>query len=339
MRKKISKIFTISVCTILSIFLILSLVTSCGAVELAATRVPQEQINFPAKLGVTIITLAHPCGIAVADGIEKEAKVQDFEYTIHDADWSTEIQISQIEALIRKNPDVIIVYPIDSGAIASTCKRAEEKGIIVITIQSDSAYPTSCYLAWDFYRGARAAAKKLAEQLDGKGKVALIGSMPGDPNGELRVQGYREILADYPGIEIVATQYGDWQRKKTKDVTESLLARYPDIDAIACVDDGMAMGAIAAVKAAGLPLGTGPDEIRVWGLDGWKEAKDAIQEGELAGTVCANYFTTGVMAVDFARALLNGGIRGGQVQLAWKTPFTLVTKSNLDQVPEEAWME
>jgi len=336
MKKRVSKVFTILVCTMLTVFLVLSLVTFCGA-ELVDQRVPKDQINFRAKLGATIITLAHPCGTAVHRGIEKETKIQNFEYTIYDANWSTETLITQIEAMTRKDYDVILVYPIDPGAIAMACKKAEEKGIIVICIQSDSAYPTSGHVATNHYLASRAAAEKLAQQLNGEGKVVLIGSSPGDYNGMRRENGYKDVLADYPGIEIVAFQLGDWQRKKAKDVTESLLARHRDIDAIACVNDEMALGAIGALKAAGYSVGPGPGQVKVWGFDGEKEARDSVLKGEMAGTVFNDFVQNGIMAVDLARALLNGGIKGGQVHLELRIPFTIVTKENIDEIPADKW--
>ena len=132
-------------------------------------------------------------------------------------------------------------------------------------------------------------------------RVAVVEGIPGHETGDSRLRGFREIVAQHPGISIVASQTANWERDQAFNVTQNMLQSHSDLDAIFAANDMMALGAVEAIAAAGR---TG--DVIVVGFDALDEARQAIQDGEMAATVAQHPREMGRLAIESAWRILQG---------------------------------
>ena len=226
------------------------------------------------KIGFSVSTQVNPFYKAMADGVRDEAKAQGMEATILNAEDKLEKQIADVEDLIQKKVDVIIINATHDGA-AAVLNKAAEAGIPVVTLQRGvpGAKVTS-HIGTDNVVIGREGAEWVAKALGGKGNVVVMEGIPGAASSEDRKKGSAEVWPKYPGIKIVAQQSGKYDRAVSLGVMENILQAQPQIDAVFCFNDEMAMGVLAAVKAS---KRTG---IKITGMDANKDAREAVSRGE-----------------------------------------------------------
>jgi ABC-type sugar transport system substrate-binding protein len=137
----------------------------------------------------------------------------------------------------------------------------------------------------------------------------------------------------HPGIEIVADQVADWDRKKAQDVLNTILAAHPDLGGVYGVNDSMALGAVDVAKEKGL-IG----KLVTFGNDGEIAALESIAAGELTGTQYTDVYQQGRLAAAAATVLATGGVAADAFtqQSHLLMPFVIVTKANVDSIPAEA---
>jgi len=210
--------------------------------------------------------------------------------------------------------------------------KARQKGIPVVTdsIRVDmkaareaGADPIDIALV-DFHAQGVIGGGYIVQQLKkkGGGKVAIIEGLPGAPQSEGRRNGAKEAFAREPSIELVSTQPGNWDRKKAYDVTANLLQAHPDLKAIMCANDVMALAAVEAVEQWGEAAQT-----MVVGTDFIAQARDAIEQGRLAGSVAQTPFVIGELCTKAALA----AAQGRQIPRQLHIPPVLVTKDNIGE--------
>jgi ribose transport system substrate-binding protein len=181
-------------------------------------------------------------------------------------------QIQQLQNLMAKNVDAILVNPGDVNGLNATLLEALNKGIIVISVDQELNVPGVYNVGIDQKEWAKTSAKWLAEKLGGKGDIVQIEGFPGHPANVARMNGVAEVLADYPDIKVLATDTGKWDEATGQQVMSNFLAAYPNLDGY-WTQDGMAIGALQAVMAANpakWPQGVG--EGRCQFLNLWQEA-------------------------------------------------------------------
>jgi ABC-type sugar transport system substrate-binding protein len=136
---------------------------------------------------------------------------------------------------------------------------------------------------------------------DAKGEVLVIEGLAGNVTGKKRATGFADQLAKVaPGLKIIASLPGDWDRQKAANITNDTLTRSPDLVAIFAANDGMALGAVEAARAAG------KDKIIIIGVDGNSDAVKAINEGRLNASVAQLPYLVGKQAVENAAKVLKG---------------------------------
>ena len=186
-------------------------------------------------------------------------------------------QLQQIENLMNQGVDAILVNPGDAVALNQILEEAVEMGIIVISIDQEIEAEGVVNVGHDQKEWAKTSAEWFAEELQ-EGDVVLIEGFIGHPANEYRMSGVYEVFEDYPGINVLASETGSWDEATGQQVMADFLAAYPDLDGY-WTQDGMAIGALEAVKAAGLdeyPLGVGEGRVKFLKL--WKEALEADPE-------------------------------------------------------------
>ena len=205
-----------------------------------------------------------------------------------DAQQKQENQIKAIRNFIEMGVDVIAFPPVVETGWEAVLTECQEAGIPVILVDRgiDANTDSSLYttmIASDHVWAGEQAAIVMNDLLGGEGKVVELEGTVGASAAVQRKQGFDEyIAANCPGIEIIASQTGDFTRAMGKEVMESFLKTYDDIDAVFCHNDDMALGAIEAIKEAGLKPG---EDIKIVGVDGVKGAFEAMLAGEMNCTV------------------------------------------------------
>ncbi len=189
----------------------------------------------------------------IAELIETNQEYMDKGYTtelvIENADTDVAGQIQQLQNLMAKDVDAILVNPGDVNGLNSTLEEAVAKGILVISVDQELDVPGVYNVGIDQKEWAKTSAAWLAENLDGEGDIVLIEGFPGHPANVARMDGVAEVLADYPDINVLATDTGKWDEATGQQVMSNFLAAYPNLDGY-WTQDGMAIGALQAVMAA-----------------------------------------------------------------------------------------
>ncbi|WP_448374354.1 D-ribose ABC transporter substrate-binding protein [Fervidobacterium sp.] len=251
---------------------------------------------FSFKVGLSLSTLNNPFFVTLRDGAMAAAKELGITLFVADAQDKPAKQLNDIEDLIQKKVDLIIINPTDSAAIVPAIEAANKAKIPVITVDRGAAGgQVVAHIASDNVAGGAMAAKFIAEQLKGKGKVVMLVGIPGTSAARDRGLGFKTELKKYPGIQLVAEQVANFNRAEGMRVMENLLQAYPDIDAVFAQNDEMALGAIEAIRAA-KKLG----KIMVVGFDAIPDALNAVKKGEMAATVAQQPYLMGQLAVEKA---------------------------------------
>ena len=253
-------------------------------------------------IGLAISTLDNPFFVDLKDGAEAKAAELGVSLRVVDAQDDPARQISGIEDLIARKVDHILVNPTDSAAVVPAILAANRAGIPVITIdRSADGGEVAAYIASDNVLGGKMAGEFIAELLGGKGKVVEIEGIPGTNAARERGQGFNEAMANYPEMEVVARQEAGFDRAKGLTVMENILQAQPEIDAVFCHNDEMALGAIIAIQAAGRA-----DKIKVVGFDATDDAVAAVKEGRMLATVAQQPRLMGALGVEYALKVLQG---------------------------------
>ncbi|ACR79320.1 MULTISPECIES: ribose ABC transporter substrate-binding protein RbsB [Kosmotoga] len=245
------------------------------------------------RIGLSLSTLNNPFFVTLRDGALDMAGKLGVEVIVADAQDNPAKQLSDIEDFIQQRLDLIIINPTDSDAIVTAVEEANDAGIPVITVdRASNGGKVVCHIASDNVAGGRMAGEFVAKLLGGKGKVVELEGIVGTSAARDRGKGFEEAIAKYPGIKLVAKQTANFNRAEGLIVMENILQAHPDIDAVFAQNDEMALGAIEAIKAAGL-LG----KIYVVGFDAIDDAVEAVKKGEMAATIAQQPYKMGELAV------------------------------------------
>lgn len=199
-------------------------------------------------------------------------------------------QISDIKDMLNQGVEFLIVAPVNSDGLDPALDAAKEAGVPVLTIDRKvTNEPCSDYIAFlgsDFYDQGGRAADAMNEATGGEAKVAILLGSSGNNVTDDRNAGFKDkVASDYPGLEIVAEQTGNFARDEGQAVTEQLLQSNPDITAIYAHNDEMGLGAVTAVRAAGLEPGV---DIKIVSIDGTRNAVQGIVDGEINAVIESN---------------------------------------------------
>ncbi len=193
----------------------------------------------------------------------------DITLAVESADVDVQGQIQQLQNLINRGVDAIIIDANDQNALNLTLEDAVDEGIVVIAVDQEVSAQGVYNVAINQKAWAKESAQWLAETLDGKGNIILIEGVVGHPANEARMAGVAEVLAEYPDIQVVGRESGNWDQATAQQVTSDLFASVPDINAV-WTQDGMAQGVWTAVRTANpspFPIGTGEGHagyIKLW---------------------------------------------------------------------------
>jgi ribose transport system substrate-binding protein len=257
------------------------------------------------------------------------------ELVIESADTDVAGQIQQLQNLMAKDVDAILVNPGDVNGLNATLLEALNKGIIVISVDQELNVPGVYNVGIDQKAWAMTSAEWLAEKLGGEGDIVQIEGFPGHPANVARMNGVAEVFAQYPGITVLATDTGRWDEATGQQVMSNFLAAYPTLDGY-WTQDGMAIGALQAVMAANpaqWPQGVG--EGRCQFLKLWEEALATNPDFDTIAV--ANHPGVSPTGLRIAYNMLQGkkvdtSKLGGANGLSFVIPLAaVITSENLDE--------
>lgn len=278
--------------SILAATLILSSLLGCG-----------ETQTSDGVIGVSVLTMTNPFFCDMAEAMKEEAAKHNFKVIITAGEFDAARQNDQVEDFIVKQVDAIVLCPCDSKSVGTAIAEANREGIPVFTADIAclaEGVDVVCHVASDNLGGGHAAAKAMAEVLEGEGKVAII-DYPQIESVILRVEGFKAEIVNTPGIEVVAVTSGGADKKKSADATEDLLQAHPEIDGIFAINDPSALGA-----AATLEKNDRADDITIVGFDAMPEGRQGVKDGKLYATITQDPVKIGRTVIDRAIRYIGG---------------------------------
>jgi galactofuranose transport system substrate-binding protein len=233
----------------------------------------------------------NPFRIAETQSIRDEAKKVGVEKLIvTNAASQINKQNSDIQDMLAQGAEVLIVAPLNADGLEPAFQAAADQGVPVFLIDREvTAKPCENYITFmgsNFFRQGRQAADLLAEATNEKAQVAILEGTPGASVTTDRQNGFvKQVKAEYPDMEVVASQTANFVRTEGQTVMEQLLQSNPDIDAVYGHNDEMALGAIQAIRDAGKTPGK---DVKIVSIDGTEGAVQALAQGQMNGVVESN---------------------------------------------------
>ena len=224
----------------------------------------------PLKIGMSFQELNNPYFVTMKQALEEAAASVGATVVITDARHDVAKQISDVEDMIQKKIDILLLNPTDSTGVEGAVKSAKAAGLVVAAVDANAKGPVDTFVGSKNYDAGVMACEYMGKALGGKGDVAILDGIPVVPILE-RVRGCKDALAKFPGMKIVTTQNGKQERDQALAVTENMIQANPNLKGIFSVNDGGAMGSLAAIEASG-------KDIKLTSVDGAPEAIKAMQK-------------------------------------------------------------
>lgn len=243
----------------------------CAVLASAAALVaPGAAHAAPLKIGMTFQELNNPYFVTMQKALNDAASSIGAQVIVTDARHDVSKQISDVEDMVQKKIDILLVNPTDSTGIQNAVKNAHNAGVVVVAVDANAQGPVDSFVGSKNYDAGVMACDYLAKSLSGRGEVAILDGIPVVPILE-RVRGCKASLAKYPGLKLVDTQNGKQERDQALSVTENMIQAHPNLKGIFSVNDGGSMGALTAIDSSG-------KDIKLTSVDGSPEAIAAIQK-------------------------------------------------------------
>jgi ribose transport system substrate-binding protein len=292
---------------IMSSFRLLAFVFSIG---LLAACSPSGD-SQPAKPQVALImkSLANEFFSTMAKGAEAHhaAHAADYELLVNGIKNETDLaeQVNLVEQMVARGAQAIVIAPADSKALIPVLKRAADAGVLIINIdnkldaealaQSGLKAP---FVGPDNRAGAKEVGLALATKLKAGDAVAIIEGVPTAFNGQQRRAGFEDAMKE-AGMNIVSVQAGHWEMEKANGVAASILSEHPNLKAILCANDNMALGAVAAVQSAGKQ-----GQILIAGFDHISAIEPMLADGRVTATADQHADQLAVFGIEAALKIL-----------------------------------
>jgi len=249
---------------------------------------------------------------------------------IADAQDDISRQLSQVQNFIANGVDAIIVNPVDTSATVAITKAAADAGVPLVyvnrqPIDVDKLGPKAAFVASNEAESGTLETKEICKLLGGKGSILVIEGQLRNQAAVQRTKDIHEVIStpECTGIKIIAEQTAEWDRTKGQNLMTNWLSKGMKFDAVVSNNDEMAIGALQAMKSAGIDT----RKAVVGGIDATQDALASMKAGDLKVTVFQDAAGQGKGAVDMALALAAGKSVDKKVYI----PFQLVTPANMDQ--------
>jgi ribose transport system substrate-binding protein len=277
------------------------------------------------KIAVIISTLNNPWFVVLGETAKERATELGYDATIFDSQNDTAKEAANFENVIAGGYKAILFNPTDANGSIANVLKAKAAGIPVFCIDREinSTNAATSQMLSDSYSGCVKLGQYFVKTVGKEGEYAELLGIVGDNNTWNRSKGFHSVVDNYPGLKMVAQQSAEFDRAKGLEVMESILQAHPNIKAVFCGNDAMALGAYQALVTAGKT-----DQVKVFGFDGADDAVKLIAEGKMAATGMQFPKTMARKSAEYADAYLKG-----QRDFPQKVPVPveLVTKDNVDK--------
>ena len=279
------------------------------------------------KVALVMKSLANEFFQTMAEGAKKHqaAHAGDYELIVNGIKNETDLaeQVGLVEQMVAQGVQAIVIAPADSKALITVLKRAKEAGVLVINIDNKldadtlkQAGLTIPFVGPDNRAGAKAVGEVLAKKLQAGDEVAIIEGVTTAFNGQQRKAGFEDAM-NAAGMKIVSSQSGQWEMEKANGVASGILAANPNVKALLCANDSMALGAAAAVGAAGKA-----GHVQIVGFDNIAALKPLLADGRVLATADQHGDQLAAFGIEAALKILKDKSTPADLQ----TPVNVVTE-------------
>jgi erythritol transport system substrate-binding protein len=275
---------------------------------------------------IAVITPSHDNPFFKAEAEAAAARASELGYevsvSVHDDDANRQDQL--VDVAIARAVSAIVLDNAGADASIAAITRARDAGIPTVLIDREINVTgvAAAQIVSNNYQGAVLGAEEFVRLMGEQGRYIELVGRESDTNAAVRSQGYHDVIDRYPELERVARQSANWDQREAFEKMETLIQGHPEIDGVIAGNDTMALGAMAALEAAGLA------DVIVVGFDGSPDAIRSIREGKIDATVLQPAALIARMAVDQAHALVTTGSTGQPEKQA--IDCELVTAENAD---------
>ncbi len=294
-----------------------------------AVRVAAMQGGTP-KIALVLKSMSDPFTVAMANAAQNYQKhyASQFGLTVRGTatEGDTAAQIRMVDELIKARMNAIVIAPTDSKALTAIVARGIKAGIIMVTIDNplDDASQDAAHISVPFVgpnnrKGAKQVGDYLAGRLKPGDQVGIIEGSSADRNARQRTAGSKDAMSA-AGMQIAAIQAGDWDYGKGRDVASKMLVDYPQIRALICGNDNMAMGAVDAIRDAGRTGG-----VYVTGYNDSDAIKPLLADGRVLATMNQFAERQAVFGLDVALKAVTEQTKQNELSRVIETPLQLVT--------------
>ncbi|WP_395752093.1 sugar ABC transporter substrate-binding protein [Prosthecobacter sp.] len=279
------------------------------------------------KVALVMKSLANEFFQTMAEGAKKHqaAHAGDYELLVNGIKNETDLseQVGLVDQMVSQGVQAIVIAPADSKALVTVLNRAKSAGVLVINIDNkldadtlQKAGLSIPFVGPDNRAGAKAVAEVLAKKLKAGDEVAIIEGVTTAFNGQQRKAGFEDAM-NAAGMKVVASQSGQWEMEKANAVAAGILAANPNVKALLCANDNMALGAAAAVQSAGK---TG--QVQIIGFDNIAALKPLLADGRVLATCDQHGDQLAVFGIEAALKILKDKTTPADQQ----TPVDVVVK-------------
>lgn len=284
----------------------LLMLAGCGKSDKAAADTPA---NGKPRVALVMKSLANEFFQTMAEGAKKHqaAHAGDYELIVNGIKNETDLaeQVGLVEQMVAQGVQAIVIAPADSKALIPALKRAQAAGVLIVNIDNkldaDTLQQTGLsapFVGPDNRAGAKAVGEVLAKQLKAGDEVAILEGVTTAFNSQQRRAGFEDAM-NAAGMKIITVQSGQWEMEKANGVAAGILAANPNVKALLCANDNMAIGAAAAVQAAGKT-----DQVKIVGFDNIAALKPLIAEGRVLATADQHGDLLAVFGIEAALKVL-----------------------------------
>jgi ABC-type sugar transport system substrate-binding protein len=281
-------------------------------------------------VGVTLLSFDSPYVSAVADAMKAEAAIEGIDLVTVDSARSVTTELSQVEELIARRVDLIVMTPVDQKMSQAAAKLINKAGIPLVLLLTkftddftSSGGKAATFVGSDDNVAGEIQGHYLADKLPAGGNVIYLVLEYGMSATARRKAGFESVLKDYPNLRVVAELQGHSSRTNGKAAMESLLRKYGkgQVQALVAQNDEMAIGASLAIQAADR---LGEFQVLI-GINALRPGLEAVASGALTATVLQDAVAQGTQVVAAANKILTGEAVETEIMI----PFQLVTKENV----------
>lgn len=249
------------------------------------------------KIGFVVSTQNNPFFVTLKEGAVQKANELGYELIVLDSQNDPSKELGNVEDLLVKGVDVLLINPTDSDAVVSSVRAANRSKIPVVTLdRAANGGKVVSHVASDNVLGGEVAGNYIVEKLGGKGKIVELEGIPGTTAARDRGEGFNKAIAGK--LDVVAKQSADFDRTKGLTVMENILQAQPEINAVFAHNDEMALGALKAIESSGRK------NIIVVGFDATDDAVTAVKDGKLSATVAQKPAEIGAIGVEVAGKII-----------------------------------